>query len=149
MLARLEIETEGFLSDWQAGFRKTRGCRDNVMVLRTLYEDMLERGEQLFVTFIDYSAAFDSVSHKFLDEALRKAGASNKTRSMFRAMYKAASAVTTVKDIDGKTVTSKCFQINRGVIQGDIISPILFVIALDQLALALQNYPQFNYIRTI
>ena len=27
--------------------------------------------------FIDYTAAFDTVSHKFLDEALGKAGASN------------------------------------------------------------------------
>ena len=29
MLRRLENETSDFLSDWQAGFRATRGCRDN------------------------------------------------------------------------------------------------------------------------
>ena len=38
------------------------------------------------VTFIDYSAAFDSVSHRFIDEMLAKAGASNKLRAMFRAV---------------------------------------------------------------
>ena len=65
LLARLEQETQGFLSDWQAGFREKRGCRDNIMILRTICEDALERAE-ICVTFIDYSAAFDSVSHKLL-----------------------------------------------------------------------------------
>lgn len=35
--------------------------------------------------------------------------------------------------MDGKVTYSKWFDIQRGVIQGDIISPILFILALDQL----------------
>ena len=72
LLQRLEIETDSFLSDWQAGFRKNRGCRDNVLTLRSLYDAILEEGRKMYVTFIDYSAAFDSVSHKFIDKALAK-----------------------------------------------------------------------------
>ena len=81
MLAHIEQETVNFLHDWQAGFRANRGCRDNILVLRTIYDTMLENGEDLFVSFIDYSAAFDSVSHKFLDKALAAAGASDKNQS--------------------------------------------------------------------
>jgi hypothetical protein len=91
LLTILEKETEKYLSDWQAGFRKHRGCRDNVMILRTLYDEMLEQGKDLYVTFIDYSAAFDSISHKFLDRALKEAGASAKSRALFRAIYRAVS----------------------------------------------------------
>jgi hypothetical protein len=131
LLARLEKETDGYLSDWQAGFRKGRGCRDNVLVLRSIFEDMLERGEELFATFIDYSAAFDSVSHKFLDEALADAGASHKSRAIFRAMYDAASATTKVQSVDGKVIHSERFQIDRGVVQGDIVSPLYFILALE------------------
>ena len=131
MLVRLEKETKDYLSDWQAGFRKQRGCRDNVFVLRTIYDEMLARGEELFATFIDYSAAFDSVSHKFLDEALRDAGASNKTRAMFRAMYKAASANVKVADVDGNEILSQAFPVDRGVVQGDIVSPLYFILALE------------------
>jgi hypothetical protein len=131
MLKRLEEETGSYLADWQAGFRKTRGCRDNILTLRTLLEDILEQGEELVATFIDYSAAFDSVSHRFLDEALKKAGASNKSRAMFRAMYKVASAHTVVADTDGGKVRSETFQINRGVVQGDIVSPLYFILALQ------------------
>ena len=108
-----------------------RGCRDNVMMLRTLIEDMLERGEQVVATFVDYSAAFDSVSHKFIDTALADAGVSAKSRAIFRAIYKAASATTRVADTDGKYVQSKSFPIRRGVVQGDITSPLYFVIDLQ------------------
>ena len=76
LLARLIKETQGYLSEWQAGFRAKRGCRDNVLTLRAIYDELLRRDEKLFATFIDYSAAFDSVSHKFLDKALIAAGAS-------------------------------------------------------------------------
>ena len=55
LLQRLETETGGYLSDWQAGFRKSRGCRDNILTLRTLLEDVLDRGRQVVATFIDYS----------------------------------------------------------------------------------------------
>ena len=141
MLMRLEMETKGYLSDWQAGFRKQRGCRDNVIVLRTIYDDMLARGEELYVTFIDYSAAFDSVSHKFLDEALRDAGASDKTRVMFRAMYKAASANVKVTDVDGGEILSQSFSIDRRVVQGDIVSPLYFILALELILKRHDNSP--------
>ena len=131
ILQRLEAETGHYLSGWQAGFRKTRGCRDNILTLRTLLEDVLEQGEQVVATFIDYSAAFDSVSHRFLDEALKKAGASNKSRTMFRAMYKVGSAFTAIADTDGGKVRSKKFQINHGVVQGDIVPPLYFILALQ------------------
>ena len=131
LLEKLESETESFLSEWQSGFRKKRGCRDNVLTLRTLYDEMLERGETLYATYIDYSAAFDSVSHKYLDRALKEAGASDKSRALFRAIYDRASAVTKVASTDGNVVTSDPFPINRGVLQGDITSPLYFILALD------------------
>ena len=37
MLARMTAQCDGFLQDWQAGFRKSRGCRDNITILRTCY----------------------------------------------------------------------------------------------------------------
>ena len=131
LLRQLEQETESFLSEWQAGFRKARGCRDNVLTLRTIYDEMLELGETMYVTFIEYSAVFDSVSHKFIDRALKEAGASAKSRALFRAIYAAASATTKVQSTDGSTVMSAPFPINRGVIQGDITSPLYFILALE------------------
>ena len=95
MLQRLMKETKGYLQDWQAGFRQGRGCHNNVLILRTLVDKMLTEGKPLVLTFIDYSAAFDSVGHKFLDSALGEANnARPKTRVIFRSIYGSASART-------------------------------------------------------
>ena len=61
----------------------------------------------------------------------QEAGASAKTRSLFRTIYNAASVTTRVESTDDTTVMSKPFDINRGVIQGDITSPIYFILALE------------------
>ena len=45
LLKRLVKECESFLSEWQAGFRAGRGCRDNMLLLRLLC-DFILRGKQ-------------------------------------------------------------------------------------------------------
>ena len=68
-----------------------------------------------------------------MDATLAKAGASRKSRAMFRAIYSAATGIARVKHTDGKSIYSEPFRVRRGVIQGDIISPVLFILALDQI----------------
>lgn len=140
ILSRILQASEGFLQDWQAGFRALRGCRDNSMILLTLCAELLAVGKAIAITFIDYSAAFDSVSHRFIDVALKEADISTKVRAMFRAVYAAASAYTTVATADGKQVKSDTFTIDRGVVQGDITSPLYFILALE---LILRRYDLF------
>ena len=74
-----------------------------------------------------------SVSHKFLDRSLQKAGATRKTRAIFRAIYAAAEGIARVNGLHGKKVYSEVFKVRRGVIQGDIISPIFFILAMEQI----------------
>ena len=141
MLERISKECADFLSDWQAGFRPERGCRDNVLLLRVLFDHALKQGKNLNVTFIDYSVAFDSISHKFLDLSLKNAGASRKTRAIFRAIYAAAEGTARVKGLNGNHVYSASFKVRRGVIQGDIISPIFFILAMEQIFRVHDNSP--------
>ena len=133
LLKRVVAETEWFLSDWQAGFRGGRGCRDNILLLRVMYDNIIRNNKQCVVTYIDFAAAFDSVSHKFLDEALAAAGAKRKTRALLRAIYSAAQGAVQIRDETGSIKLSQAFEVRRGVVQGDIISPILFILALDQM----------------
>ena len=51
-------------------------------------------GNKAVITFIDFVAAFDSmrISHRFSDEALERADASDKSRAIFRAIYRSAKA---------------------------------------------------------
>ena len=133
LLRRIVEECKSFFSEWQAGFRAERGCRDNILLLRVLYDQVINKNSKCVVTYIDYTAAFDSVSHKFMDAVLAKAGASKKSRAIFRAIYEAASGIARVRGTDGQVIYSQAFNVGRGVIQGDIMSPVLFILALDQI----------------
>ena len=129
---RLMTSLEGHLPDTQAGFRPARGCRDNVCALKWFISMILREGRQAIITFIDYTAAFDSESHLFLDEALAEAGVSGKVRRVVRAIFVAATGAVRVRQADGSVVTSAVFNIARGVLQGDIFSPIAFIAGLDR-----------------
>ena len=54
---------------------------------------------------------------------------------MFRAIYAAAEGTVRVKGlfIPGDKVYNKSFKVRRGVIQGDIISPIFFIVVMKQI----------------
>ena len=41
LLKRLLKECDCFLSDWQAGSRDSRGCRDNILLLRVIYDNII------------------------------------------------------------------------------------------------------------
>ena len=128
MLLRAVRETEKYLPASQAGFRKKRSTADQLYVLARLISHCAAAGEALVITFIDFVAAFDSVSHKFLDESLAAAGGSDKLRAVFRAFYDAAGATVRVGGL-----RSRVFQVDRGVVQGDIFSPWGFILALQSI----------------
>ena len=83
------------------------------------------------ITFIDYSAAFDTESQLFLDEALADAGIPSKVRRIIQAIFTAATGVVRVRQPNGKMTMSEPFNIERGVLQGDIFSPVSFIAGLD------------------
>ena len=138
---RLMAVLDERLPDTQAGFRPARGCRDNVCALRWFIDMVLREGRQAVVTFIDYSAAFDTESQLFLDSALAETGVSSKVRRIVQAIFAAATGVVRIRQQDGGVVTSEPFNIERGVLQGDIFSPVCFIAGLDRI---FRLYDQVN-----
>ena len=59
-------------SDVQAGFRKGRGTRDQIVNIHWIIEKARDCQENIYFCFIDYAKAFDCVDHnncgKFLWE---------------------------------------------------------------------------------
>ena len=134
VIARRLMEVlDGHLPDTQAGFRPARGCRDNVCALRWFIAMVLREGRNAVITFIDYSAAFDTESQIVLDGALADAGVSAKVRRIIQAVFAAATGIVRVRLPSGTNVMSEPFNIERGVLQGDIFSPVSFIAGLDKL----------------
>ena len=72
---------------------------------------------QNVLSHIDFSAAFDTVLHKFMDITLAKERLVKQSRAIFRAIYAVASGISRVNDTDGEYVFSDSFNACRCVIQ--------------------------------
>ena len=65
---------DNHLTDSQFGFRKSKGTRDAIFVLRMMGERMIQHQRELYITFIDYTKAFDRVNHEKLIKLLKDIG---------------------------------------------------------------------------
>ena len=54
------------INETQAGFRMGTGTRNQILNLKLTIEKIREYGRDIYLCFIDYSNAFDMVSHKLL-----------------------------------------------------------------------------------
>ena len=77
--------------------------------------------KNIYFQFIDYAKAFDSVDHNKLWKILKQMGIPDHPTCLLRNLY--ASQEATGRTGHG---TTDCFQIEKGVCQGCILSPCLF-----------------------
>ena len=59
---RIERKIEDVLGEDQFGFRRRKGTRDAIGMIRVIAERILEIDEELCVCFIDWQKAFDRVN---------------------------------------------------------------------------------------
>ena len=62
ILERIRVKTETEIADEQAGFQQGRGTRDQITNLRILMHKAREH-QQLYMCFVDFKKAFDSIAH--------------------------------------------------------------------------------------
>ena len=99
--ARLQQYVNHELSDVQAGFRKGRGIRDQIANVRWIIEKVREFQKNIYFSFIDYTKAFDCVSHNKLWKILKVMGIPNHLTCLLRNLY--AGQEATVRTGHGTT----------------------------------------------
>ena len=72
--ARLQQHVNHKLPDIQAGFRKGRGTRDQIVNISWIIEKAREFQKNIYFCFIDYTKAFDCVDHSKLVENSERDG---------------------------------------------------------------------------
>ena len=72
--ARLQQYVNRELPDVQAGFRKGRGTRDQIVNIRWIIEKAKEFQKNIYFCFINYAKAFDCVDHNKLWKILQEMG---------------------------------------------------------------------------
>ena len=75
------------LPDVQAGFRKSRGTRDQIANIRWIIEKAREFQENIYFCFIDYAKVFDCVDHHKLQKILKEMGIPDHLSCLLRNLY--------------------------------------------------------------
>ena len=73
------------------------------------------------------------MSKLFVDYAVADAGISVKVTRSIQAIFAAATGVVHIRQPSGDYMLSEPFNIERGVLQGDIFSPVCFIAGLDKI----------------
>ena len=87
ILDRVKDAVDPQLRDQQAGFRRNRSCADQIASLRIIIEQSLEWNSPLYINFIDYEKAFDSVDRQTLWKLLRHYGVPVKIVSLIQRIH--------------------------------------------------------------
>lgn len=122
---RLTVISEYHNPESQAGFRKNRGCNDMIFALRQLQEKCIEQNQPLYICFVDFCKAFDTVPRGILWKILEKFGCPPKLLHLTKELHNNMNACV---NVNGQN--SSNFPVSIGTRQGCILAPTLFNIFL-------------------
>ena len=122
------LETNSLLSDHQYGFRQARSTGDLLAYAAHAWSSALESYGESRVISLDISKAFDRVWHKGLLAKLPMFGLHH---SLIKWISSFLSDRSIAIRVDG--YLSNPHSINSGVPQGSVISPVLFILFINDL----------------
>ena len=124
-------ETRGMFSDLQAGFRRGRSCEDQILKMVQAIEDGFQKKkmERSVLVMLDYSKAYDKVWQQRLLLSMEEKGIPMKFLKWISAFLGNRLARVRFQD-----ATSKVRVMRQGLPQGAVLSPLLFLFFIDNLA---------------
>ena len=136
-------EAKGLLPEEQCGFRPNRSTTDMMFVLRRLQEIGWKAGVSLFMCSIDLQKAYDTVDRTLLWQVLTRIGVPTQVIAVIQQFHEGMRAC--VRPDDG--VCSDWFELEQGLRQGCVLSPLLFNIFFAAvLTVVLQRFSEESVI---
>lgn len=121
-------------SHLQVGFKKKLSCSHAIFTLSTTIEHFVTNLSTVNICTIDLSKAFDRVNHYCLFTKLIKRGVPLNFVNLLQCWY--SKVFIYVRWVN---TLSRAVSLLTGVRQGGILSPILFLVYVDDLLLALEK----------
>ena len=121
-------ERNNILTYTQGGFRNKRTTSDQLELMTMILEDAKLTQQDIYLAMIDYTEAFDTIDHDRLLHILYDLGFPTDAIDVVQNLY--TNATTAIKTPHGSTSS---IPMERGTIQGDSLSPFLFIVYLEPL----------------
>ena len=129
-----QIRKEYSVDSMQFGFMPGRGTTDAIFILRQMQEKYLGKKKDIFFAFVDLKKAFDRIPRKVIWWAMRSLGVSEWIVQTVQAMYDTPKSRVR---LNGNF--SEIFNVNVGVHQGSVQSPLLFIMVIEALSRELRT----------
>ena len=123
------------LEDLQFGSRKGRSAAQALVTFRQVIDDAIENNKELYVMYLDFAKAYDSVEHEMLERTLMYYKVPKTMIDMIMNLYKDNKA--NIYTPHG--ITENSIRIENGVKQGDTLSPLLFILFINPLLTKLRK----------
>jgi len=141
---RLNKVAKTVVSPTQTAFMPGRNVMEGIVILHETIHELHTKKRNGVIFKIDFEKAYDKVKWSFLQQTLRMKGFSPKWCRWIEGMVTGGSVGIKVNDEIGPY-----FQTKQGLRQGDPMSPILFNIVADMLALLINRAKADGQIRGV
>ena len=129
------MENENLFPEEQKGCRrKSRGTKDQLLIDKAVLKDCRKRRTNLAMAWIDYRKAYDFVPHSWIIECLDMLGIAENIRKFLESSMKNWKLRLASNGLDLCEI-----DVNRGIFQGDSLSPLIFVICMIPLSFLLRK----------
>ena len=131
---RMEQHLPKLIHSDQTGFVNGRYIGQNKRLLSNIMEFLDNKKCQGILLFVDFEKAFDTLEWSFISKTLEVFNFGNKFKKWFNVLYNSVQSSV----VNGGFMTN-CFEITRGVYQCCPLSPSLFNLAVELLALKIHQ----------
>ncbi len=123
------------LDDFQDGFMPKRGPANHGCTVTEVISEMLAKGDNPYVFFLDLSKAFDCIDRDVIYKNLRSAGIPRRLVNLVADMHRKTEACYRVEGERSKYISTI-----KGVPQGDPLSPIIFNLVINPMLEELRSH---------
>ena len=132
------IENNIITREQTGGKKDSWGCSEQLLINKTATEECKNNRRNLICIWLDYKKTFDSIPHDWITEALKLAKVPDIIIEAVRQLM-SAWATKVFLNTDKEQIETDEIKYLNGILQGDLLSLILFILSVNPLSFLLER----------